>query len=136
MARKELFIFALSLLLAGCMDTTAPEEDYYGRYTLRRINGMAPPGAVLESSVARLDFLSGTIHLRQDLSFVDSTRLKVTPLRGGEIQTLTDVASGVYRVSNDTLHLESTRGEEYHMLIQTAGSLVQDLSGVILVYRK
>ena len=136
MARKRLSILVALLTLPACVDTTAPQEDFYGRYTLRRINGIAPPGAVLESSVARLDFLSGIIHLRNDLSFVDSTRMKVTPLRGGDVQTVTDVAAGTYRVSNDTLHLESTRGEKYHMLFQTAGSLVQDLSGVILVYRK
>ena len=101
-----------------------------------RINGVAPPGPVLESNVARLDFLDGTLHLRADLSFVDSTRLKVTPIKGGDVQTLTDVASGSYRISNDTLHLESTRGEEYYMVFQTAGSLMQNLSGTILIYRK
>ncbi|HEY0305980.1 MAG TPA: hypothetical protein VGC44_13500 [Longimicrobiales bacterium] len=136
MGRYRLYSLALLLILPACVDTTAPQEDHVGRYTLRRINGAAPPGAVLESSVARLDFLSGILHLRADLSFVDSTRLKVTPLRGGEVQTVTDVAAGTYRISNDTLHLQSTRGEEYHMVRQTAGSLVQDLSGVILIYRK
>ena len=136
MARKRLFSLVVLMLLPACIDTTAPLEDHYGRYTLRRINGLAPPGAVLESSVARLDFLSGTLHLREDLSFVDSTRVKVTPLKGGDVQTVVDVAAGTYRVSNDTLHLESTRGEQYHMLIQTSGSLMQDLSGVILIYRK
>jgi hypothetical protein len=136
MVRNRFYVLALSLALPACIDTTAPDEDFAGRYTLRRINGVSPPSAVLESSVARLDFLSGTLHLHDDLSFVDSTRMRVTPLKGGEVQTLTDVAAGTYRISNDTLHLESTRGEEYHMVIQTAGSLVQDLSGVILVYRK
>lgn len=136
MSRRRLFSLALLLVLPACVDTTAPQENHVGRYTLRRINGNAPPSAVLESSVARLDFLAGTLRLHADLSFVDSTRLKVTPLRGGEVQTVTDVAAGNYRISNDTLHFTSTRGESYHMTIQSSGSLVQDLSGVILVYRK
>ena len=136
MSPKRPYTLALLLLLPACVDTTAPQENHVGRYTLRRINGNSPPSAVLESSVARLDFLAGTIHLNADLSFVDSTRMKVTPLRGGDVQTVTDVAAGNYRISNDTLHFTSTRGENYHMKVQSAGSLVQDLSGVILVYRK
>jgi hypothetical protein len=137
MVRKRLYTVAMLFLLPACVDTTAPQEDHYGRYTLRRINGVAPPGAVLESSVARLDFLGGTLHLNKDLTFVDSTRMKVTPLRNGsDVQTVVDVAAGFYRISNDTLHLESSRGEKYYMRIQTSGSLMQDLSGVILLYRK
>jgi hypothetical protein len=137
MSRKRLAYLALLFLVPACVDTTAPQEDHYGRYTLRRINGLAPPGAVLESAVARLDFLGGTLHLNKDLTFVDSTRMKLTPLKnGGDVQTVVDVAAGLYRVSNDTLHLESSRGEKYHMRIQSSGSLVQDLSGIILLYRK
>jgi hypothetical protein len=136
MARKTLFSLVAFLLLPACVDTTGPDNPHVGRYTLRRINGTEPPAAVLESTVARLEFLSGALHLRTDETFIDSTRLKVTPVKGGDIQFVTDVASGTYRVADDTVHFASTRGEAYHMVFQVAGSLVQNLSGTILVYRK
>lgn len=129
-------LLAPLLFIAACVDTSAPDDSHVGRYTLRRINGMDPPAAVYETSVARLEFLSGALHLRVDQSFMDSTRLKVTPAKGGEIQFVTDVASGTYRIAHDTLHLQSTRGEEYHMIFQAAGSLIQNLQGSLLIYRK
>ena len=123
-------------MLAGCVDTSGPADMRLGRYTLRKINGSDLPGVVLQNSVARLEFTSGALRLNKDFSFTDSTNLKVTPMQGGDVRHLTDVAAGTYRISRDTVYFDSTRSEQYFMVFQTAGSLTQELGGSTLVYRK
>lgn len=136
-SRGTFALFALLLTFASCSDASGPGSSRLGRYTLRKINGADLPGIVAENSVAKLEFLSGALRLNTDGSFTDSMDLKVIPLQGGDIRRLTDVASGSFTISKDTVYFHSVRiGEEYHMVFQTAGSLTQELGGSILVYRK
>lgn len=137
MARYLLCLsLATSLLFTACAETAAPDTALFGRYTLRSINGAQPPAHVYENAVARIEFLSGAIHLSQDLSFVDSTRLRVSRTSDGATQLTVDVASGNFRFAGDTVHLTSLRGESYYMTFSSSGSLVQLLLGNVLVYRK
>ena len=135
---RKLFLTALatSFILSACADTTAPDSSRLGRYTLRRINGADLPRAVYENSVAQVHFLSGSIHLRDDLTFTDSTHVRVFRTREGDTFTSIDVATGTFRLTSDTLYLQSTRGESYYMTFGTSGSLLQTLEGSILLYRK
>jgi hypothetical protein len=138
MSRSSLAGLVAALLLSnGCAtDTLAPGNDRFGRYTLRTINGSGVPALVFESTSARLEFVSGSLRLNRDNSYTDSTDVKVTPLKGGDIRRVIDVAAGTYRFSGDTVFFDSTRGEHYHMVFQVAGSLMQELAGALLVYRK
>ncbi|MGQ0561758.1 MAG: hypothetical protein ACT443_07790 [Gemmatimonadota bacterium] len=125
------------LIAAACVDTTAPERQYLGRYLLSRINGQSLPAPVHETTVARLDFLRGELRLNSDNSFTDITDLKVIPkASGSETHTASDTARGTYRLVGDSVFFESTRDEHYFMTFQAAGSLVQELAGSILIYRK
>jgi hypothetical protein len=137
MARiANLSVVAALLLLAACVDSIAPESSRLGRYTLRRINGAELPRLVYENAVARIDFVHGTLHLRSDQTFVDSTGVQVFRTREGDTQFVTDVAEGSYRFAGDTVHLNSSRGEQYFMVFGVAGSLMQVLEGSVLLYRK
>ena len=137
MARPQLFGALLLLVItSACVDPAGPEELRFGRYTLRRMNGDALPGVLVENSIARLEFLSGALWLHRDGTFTDSTHAKLTALTSGTVKMVNDVAAGTFRMSRDTLYLNSTRGEHYHMIFQAAGSLTQELSGSTLVYRK
>ena len=137
MPRPKLFGALLLLVItAGCVDPAGPNELRFGRYTLRRMNGDALPGILIENSIARLEFLSGALWLHRDGTFADSTNAKVTALTSGTVKMVNDVAAGTFRIARDTLYLNSTRGEHYHMVFQAAGSLTQELSGSTLVYRK
>lgn len=122
------------ILTSACTDMGAPEEGRLGRFRLHRINGDPLPAFVTEGSAARIDFLSGAVHLNADATFVDSTELKVTPKGGGSVRFDVDVAMGTYRVSNDTVFFSSTRGERYLMVYLSEQSLRQDLGGSVLIY--
>jgi hypothetical protein len=137
MARiTTLGILAALLVFPACVENFAPEASRLGRYTLRRINGGPLPGEVYESAIARIHFVNGTLHLRADQSFVDSTHVQVYRTREGDTVFSTDVAEGVFRFAGDTVHLQSTRGENYFMVYGATGSLVQVLEGSVLLYRK
>lgn len=136
MARTKALSLLTALLLSACIDTAGVDDLRYGHYTLDRMNGMALPGTLISNSIARLEFLSGSLWLHRNGNFSDSTKARVTSVREGTSQLVTDVAAGTYRIAGDTLFLNSTRGERYHMVFQAAGSIMQELSGSTLVYRK
>jgi hypothetical protein len=136
MSRKTVLFLATSLLLTACSDTSGPDESRLGRYTLRRINGGELPRAVFENAVSQVHFVAGALHLKDDLTFTDSTHVRVVRTREGDTFMTVDVANGTFRLTADTVYLRSIRGEEYHMTFGSSGSLLQDLEGSILLYRK
>lgn len=128
---------AMLLYTAGCADVTSEEPvTRLGRFRLARINGNEPPAFVTEGAAARIDFLGGAVHLEKDGSFADSTDLRITPKIGGSIRTETDVAIGRYRISNDSVFFDSTRGEHYLMVYISHQALKQELGGSTLLYNR
>jgi hypothetical protein len=137
MPRLRFFGLLTALLLSACADTSGVDYDLrMGHYTLDRMNGQSLPGTLIHNSIAKLEFLSGSLWLHRNGTFSDSTNVKVTALATGSLRYVTDVASGTFSIVGDTLYLTSTRGENYQMTFQIAGSLTQMLSGSTLVYRK
>lgn len=136
---RTLFLAAVLavLLLPACVDTSAPNgETRFGRYSLRAINGGQPPQAVYENAVSQVHFLSGALRLNDDYTFTDSTHVRVIRTREGGTFTSIDVAAGTFRITSDSVYLESTRGETYSMRFGSSGSLLQTLEGSFLLYRK
>lgn len=135
-------LLALACVVAACGDSAGPDAGRNGRYVLRTINGQRLPAVVQETASGRLEFFSGALRLNTDMTFTDSTDLKVTPmfmgapLVGGEVVRRTDVAWGLYHISGDTVYFDSLRGEHYFMVFQVAGPLNQNLAGAILFYQK
>jgi hypothetical protein len=130
---------AILLLATSCSfnDGVSPEASRLGRFQLAKINGGDLPGFVTKGSAARIDFISGAVHLNDDGSFVDSTYLKVTPnFCCNDPSFSTDVAQGSYTVRNDTVFFSSTRKEHYVMVYLSGQSLLQELSGSLLLYTR
>lgn len=133
---RSLLICGLALTLcAACSnDGTAPSgTSRLGRYRLSRINGAPLPAFVTEGSAARIDFVSGAVHLKPDGTFIDSTEVKVIPFNG-EIRITIDAATGTYRFSNDTVHYLTSRNERYFMVYLSERAMQQELAGSILLY--
>lgn len=140
---KTSSLVALVMVFAACTaDSSGPENTRLGRYRLNTIDGRTVPTVYLESANSRMEFLSGALRLNGDGTFTDSTEVRVTPmfqgqpLAGGEVVHRFDVAWGLHRMSGDTVYLDSVRGEHYFMVFQAAGSLMQELAGALLLYRR
>ena len=129
--------FTTIFLLSACADTAEPGGDArFGRYRLRAINGGEPPGPVYENAISQVHFLSGALRLNDDFTFTDSTHVHVVRTREGGTFTSIDVATGTFRMTSDSVFLESTRGENYQMRFGSSGSLLQTLEGSVLLYSK
>ncbi|HEY0305699.1 MAG TPA: hypothetical protein VGC44_12005 [Longimicrobiales bacterium] len=142
MNRRFLAAAVFVVALTSCNDDAVGVNDpRFRRYTLRTIDGRAVPTIFQETANSRLEFLSGAFRLNADGTFTDSTELRVTPmfrgqpLPGGEVQHYYDVAWGLHHISHDTVYLSSLRGEEYYMVFQASGTLMQQLGGGLLNYR-
>lgn len=137
MGRSHLEVLALSLFVASCADSTAPDYLRQGRYDLVHINGDALPILFLETPFARLYFEAGELVLNADDTFSDITEMRRDGKGTGATTTFpSDTTRGTYRIAADTVVFTTTRQVEYRMVFQASGSLVQELSGNRLTYRK
>ena len=128
---------ALMFALAGCQgDALGSADSRAGRYTLRQIDGRALPGVVADGSIARVVIRKGVLRLKENGIFVDSTELQITTKLDNRTTLSTDVASGLYTVSDDTVYFRSVNrpGEHYYMVHATERSLLQELGGALLLY--
>jgi hypothetical protein len=138
MGRSLLTLLALSLTFgAACSDITESESSRTGRYVLARINGQILPILFIETAAARLYFLSGELRLNNDQTFTDITDMRVEPkTAGASISFPSDTTRGTYRLAGDTVVFTTTQEQEYLMVFQASGSLLQELVGNTLTYRK
>jgi hypothetical protein len=138
MGRSLLALLSLSLSFgAACSDITESESSRTGRYVLARINGEMLPILFLETSAARLYFLRGEVRLNNDQTFTDITDMRVEPkIAGASISFPSDTTRGTYRMAGDTVVFTTTQAQEYRMVFQASGSLLQELVGNTLTYRR
>lgn len=132
---RVLFVVAIGVIAAsaGCRDAAAPVTNLHvGTYTLREINGHAPPQIVSDDADGTISIVAGSVILNADNSFVDSTELQI--VNAGGIGTFHDVGRGSYRFSNDTVFFR-TQSSEY-VMVRDGAELVQDFDGIELVYRR
>lgn len=132
--RRTLLVLG-AFLAAACNEkgpSTRPEDAVVGHYTLRTINGFAPPQVIAEDSTGTLSILSGDVFLNAN-NFVDSTVVQFVSDSG--TVTESDVGTGVWRLSNDTVFFRTSATNEYDMVL-SGTELRQDFFGIILVYRK
>ena len=137
MGRFHLRVAMLSLLCAACVDNEAPETSRRGRYVLARINGDPLPVLFVETGAARLYFRSGELRLNNDETFTDITHMR-RESKGDFASTSfpSDTTKGTYAMSGNTVVFTTTLKETYRMTFQSSGSLVQELAGNLLTYRK
>lgn len=129
-------ILSLLLVCLACVDTAVPETSRRGRYVLARINGEPLPILFVETASTRLFFLRGELALNADDTFSDITHMRVEPKPFGAVEFPRDTTTGTYRMVGDTVIFDATEGPGYRMTFQTSGSLVQELVGNTLTYRR
>ena len=133
--KRAVTIIALVLASGACFhDSTAPiPATIHGRWRLKTIDGEPLPQVYAEVTNFKLEFVGGSLTLRQDNTFSDSTDLRRT--ENAVAHRVIDVAEGNWAQAGDTLKLNSTRGEHYFMLFSEQ-TLKQDLGGKILIYKR
>jgi hypothetical protein len=123
------------LLLAGCFhDSAAPvPPTIHGRWVLKTMDGAPVPQVYAEVSNFKVEIVRGTLVLREDNTFSDTTDIRRT--ENQLLRRVIDVAEGNWFQVADTLKLNSTRGERYFMIFSNQ-SLRQNLGGRILLYKR
>lgn len=124
---------ALLVMLAACGgDSTAPNADVTGNYTLRTVNGANPPTTIFQSSDETVELTGGNIMLNADKTWSGVLTVRVTDLTaGGTATTLSLPANGTYTSTGGTLTLiDATDGSH---LNGSVGGGTLTISGDIIV---
>jgi hypothetical protein len=133
--KRAVMMIALLLATGACFhDSMAPNPPtIHGRWRLRTMDGEPLPYVYAEVTNFKLEFVSGSLTLREDNTFSDSTDLRRTEYQIA--RRIIDVAEGNWTQVADTIKLNSTRGEHYFMVFSEQ-TLKQDLGGKILLYKR
>lgn len=124
---------ALLVMLAACGgDSTAPNADVTGNYTLRTVNGANPPTTIFQSSDETVELTDGNIMLNADKTWSGVLTVRVTDLTaGGTATTLSLPANGTYTSTGGTLTLiDATDGSHFN---GSVGGGTLTISGDIIV---
>lgn len=126
---------AFVLPLAACGDDgpTDPTIEASGTYQLATVNGQNLPVTIQQSGADFIEVLDGTIELRSDNTFSDSTTFRTS--EGGEETIEVEVLSGTYAQSRNTLTFSPETGGAYALSV-SEDALTQTVGQFVLVYRK
>jgi hypothetical protein len=94
-----LLLLALATTFTACGgDSTGPDEDYSGTYSLRTINGQSLPYVVLQVGADRIEYASGGLTLTDNGTTGGSFTVQATTrtTQGGQVSTGTDSNAGTY----------------------------------------
>lgn len=106
LARAALALSLLVLPLAGCNDTTGPENDIEaaaGTYTLRTVDGSALPVMLSQNATSRVDITAGTLVLRGDGSFTETLQGRETFAATGTTESVQYVENGTFMVTGQVI---------------------------------
>ncbi len=133
--KRAALLLAITVTAGACFhDSAAPiPPTIHGRWVLKTMDGAPVPQVYAEVTNFRLEIVGGTLVLREDNTFSDSTDLRRT--ENQLLRRVIDVAEGNWVQVGDTIKLSSTRGERYHMIFSNQ-SLRQNLGGKILLYKR
>ena len=123
---------ALLVMLVACGgDSTGPNADVTGNYTLRTVNGGNVPAIVYQDTQEKDEITSGNIILNADKTWNGVLSARVTDLTSGATDTFSVPASGTYTNASGTLTLtDATDGSK---LMGSVGGGTLTISGNILI---
>ena len=135
MVKRAATMLVVILAAVGCFhDSTAPiPVSIHGRWLLKSMDGAPVPQVYAEVTNFKVEIVRGTLVLREDNTFADTTDLRRT--ENQVLRRVIDVAEGTFVQAGDTVKLTSTRGERYFMIFANQ-SLTQNLGGRILLYKR
>ena len=111
---RRLIGSALLVMLAACGgDSTGPNGDVTGNYTLRTVNGANVPAVVFQDSQEKDELTGGSINLNSDKTWSGTLSARVTDLASGVFQTFSAPAGGTFSSSGGTITLtDATDGSQ------------------------
>jgi len=136
--RLRLAVLALTLVLAGACDSTDPQEDFFGIYTLRTVSGNGLPFTIQDNEFDKVEVLSGEIRLLADGTFSEEIDYRLTA-PGGAPRPFSDGFTGTFTRQTDELTLTPGAGQgqdPYTVQIAADRSLTLVLGQHALLYRK
>jgi hypothetical protein len=136
--RLRLAVLALALLLAGACDSTDPQEDLHGIYTLRTVSGSTLPFTLQDDEFDKVEVLGGEIRLLANGTFSEAIQYRLTA-PGGVPRPFTDGFTGTFTRQTNELTLSPAAGqgqEPYVVEIAADRSLTLVLGQHALIYRK
>ena len=100
------FAAALSMSVSACQDTTNPSSVLSGTYTLRTINGQAPPVPISADPVSgTTEIVGGYVRIDRNGTFTDVLTYRNTPVGGVPGQPYDDTINGTWALSGNSLEL-------------------------------
>ena len=134
MTIRQLAVAALAALtITACGDDPVGPDSIAGTYQLNTINGQPLPFTLIEDGSDRLELIAGTIVLRSNSTFTDSTTLRLTS--GTTVQTEPTVATGTFAIDDDIITFTPTDSPPYTVTV-SGSTLVQREQGLVLEYRR
>ena len=144
--RQPLRVVALVAVLAGTAacggdDSTGPSATVAGTYTLRTVNGAAPPVVLFELGSQKLEILSSTLTIGETQTYSRLDVLRET--NAGLVTTIESSCTGSYTLSGATLvftEVESSDfcGGSFSGTWSNGNTITASLGNgaVVVVYRK
>jgi hypothetical protein len=106
-------VLATTLTVAGCSDSTGPQEALSGTYTLRSVNGSSSSPWLITSNASYTDeVLSSTISLDAQGNYSGTTIWRTTNA-GAPPFTTKDEITGYWTLSGSTITLTDTTNPQY-----------------------
>ncbi len=127
----------MSLSVGACSDSTGSgdADQAVGVYTLVSIDGFQLPVIVDQQGNDIAEVLSGSVTLDGDLSFDDTTDLRIT--EAGVVTTETDAVTGTWALSGRTVQFNPNDGSaDYTMSWDGNDQITQLFNGFTLIYRR
>jgi lipocalin-like protein len=120
------------LAVTACSDITGVRGDVVGTYELQTINGQFLPVTFNDPQFGAVTFVYGEVELDSNGSFVDLYQYR----RSGSSFVETDQTFGTWTRSGNTIEFQTDAGDFYTMERTSNNRLVQNSSGVTLVYQR
>lgn len=123
---------ASTLAVTSCSDITGVGGDAVGRYELQTINGRSLPVTFDDPQFGAVTFVYGEVELNSDNTFVDTYQYTLP----GSSFVETEQTFGTWTRSGNTVEFQTDAGDFYTMERTSNNRLVQNSSGVTLVYQR
>lgn len=120
--------------LAGCSDSTGPNDSIAGNYSLRTVNGDPLPLILDEGPGFKDELLDETITIRDNGTFQQQGRFRFTDNGFVTIESYND--AGTFDRTGTNLAFRFTSDGSTATATVDNGSLIVAYAGVSLVYRR
>jgi hypothetical protein len=124
-----------ALAACGSDNTTAPKTPTVaGDYTLRTVNGKAPPDTVVHTDTSTIVFLDGTLSLHSNLSY--RLLFHTSETTGAGTVSDSSGSTGTYTVNGNTVVIHTTTSSDSVIATATLPTLTFTDGGQIFVFSK